>query len=46
MISEAGVALTEVPVDCGFGVIHRLIVAVVNYRAGHAAKTDSITLRN
>jgi len=40
MISEVGVALIEVPVDCGFGVIHRLIVTALNYGARHAAENS------
>jgi hypothetical protein len=38
MISEVVVALIEVPVNCAFRVIHRLIVAVLDYRAGHSTK--------
>jgi hypothetical protein len=38
VISEVGVALIEVSVDCGLGVIHRVIVTVLNYGARHTAE--------
>ena len=38
MIYEVDVALIEVPVDRGFGVIHRRIVTVLNYRARHTTE--------
>jgi hypothetical protein len=45
MFSEVSVALNEVAVDRGSCLVYRLVVAVVNYGAGHAAENGRISAK-